>query len=82
MNKLNGRIKYIEDWYNFYKSINNKNIKLNWLVELTLEFYEEKLTELYYQKDNMYLNTMDLDDVNFFSASVSHNTTANNSLRL
>jgi hypothetical protein len=52
MKITDGYIKYIEEWYGFYKSINNKNSGSNWLMDLTLDFYENKLSHLYHLKQN------------------------------
>ena len=81
MKQLDGYIEYVEDWYGFYKSIKDKNIKANWLVELALEFYQDKLTELYYQKEQNTLQTMDFDDLNYFNFGTSHQHQIDNELQ-
>lgn len=52
MKITDGYIKYVEEWYSFYKSIDNKNSCSDWLIDLTLDFYENKLSHLYHQKLN------------------------------
>jgi len=52
MKTSNTNIKYLEDWYGFYKSINIENNNNRWLIELALDFYENKLSHLYHLKQN------------------------------
>ena len=49
MLKTEGYIRYLEDWYGFYKSIDTKNNSNKWLIDFALDFYEKKLSQLYNQ---------------------------------
>ena len=53
MKDINGYIQHVEDWYSFYKEVKRTSRKPTWLIDLALEWYEEKLSDLYIQRDRM-----------------------------
>lgn len=41
----NGYKQYLQDWYDFYKSINTRNNNNKWLIDIALEHLEKKMME-------------------------------------
>ena len=60
MEKRTENIKYLEYWYDFYKSINREEYSQKWLLDLTLDFYEQKLSRHYHKQQNYDLPEMDI----------------------
>ena len=50
MEKMEYEIKRLEDFYSLYKSSN----KMDWVKDVILLWYEEKLTKLYTQQREQY----------------------------
>ena len=64
MKNMNGYIQYVEDWYSFYKEVKRTSKNPTWLIDYTLEFYEEKLADLYNQRDRMEAQFDDFKNLN------------------
>ena len=71
MKQTDGYIKYVEEWYGFYKSIDTTNCNNKWLIDFTLDFYENKLSRLYHLKrnDDTDISIHDLPDMDILPST-------------
>ena len=82
MKKGDSYIKYVEGWYSFYKSIDTNTSKNKWLIDLTIDFYEETLSYLYSKRqnkemENSILDLQELDIPQQYQSSVKYPTSNN-----
>ena len=45
MTLAQGTEQNIKDWYGFYKSINTRNNNNKWLIDIALDYYENKMID-------------------------------------
>jgi hypothetical protein len=52
MTLAQGTEQHLQDWYGFYKSINTSNNNNKWLIDVALDYYENKMMEYDTNKHN------------------------------
>ena len=83
MKQLDGYIEYVEDWYGFYKSINTSNNNNKWLIDIALDYYENKMIDYNtnnHHKDNQIENLEAASNIIPSVYSNTNNNTHHNSI--
>lgn len=80
METTDEKIKYLEEWYGFYKSIDINTHSNKWLLNFAIDFYEKKLSQLYHQKQTDKINTSvyDLPEMDIISSSSNADNPSSN----
>ena len=83
MTLAQGTEQHLQDWYGFYKSINTSNNNNKWLIDVALDYYENKMMEYNtnnHHKDNQIENLVTASNIITSVYSKTSNNTHHNSI--
>lgn len=83
MTLAQGTEQHLQDWYGFYKSINTSNNNNKWLIDVALDYYENKMMEYdtnKHNEDNQLTNVETASNIITSVYSKTNNNTHQNSI--